>query len=287
MVFLWRAKKRRKEMAKLNKYPLTYPGNKFNETKEIISEIKQYDIIAEPFGGIFGFSRYIFHGQPSHCKFLINDIDGNLIALHEKIQTCDPLQWQKDLFKLFDEIKDMTDTAARKEAVTRAKTQPEWREFMTIAGDIYIKWRERAASKIKNIEYIGTLRKILDRCEFFNMDAFDFVELVNQREGRKLIYFDPPYFDSSNKSYCFDAMEINNKQLIHLDNTAIYIKILNILKAPPENTQILLVIALNVIMDYIFSPFEKKRYAKIYGMTHTSKSGEKLKRHIIHIIYGN
>ena len=70
----------------MNAHPFCYLGNKYLESKtklslymdKAIANINDYDIIAEPFCGIYGFSRYA-HLIGFKGEYLLNDINKDLI----------------------------------------------------------------------------------------------------------------------------------------------------------------------------------------------------------------
>lgn len=77
-------------MFKLDRFLLNYNGNKYNETKKYLSNYlnKDYDIICEPFCGIFGFSRYfIEYNQDYKGEIWLNDINKDLIDTMKILQS--------------------------------------------------------------------------------------------------------------------------------------------------------------------------------------------------------
>ena len=76
-------------MIRYDRFILNYQGNKYLETKKYFKEldIRDYDIIVEPFAGIFGFSRALYEMNPEYDGvFWINDIDPDLIAFYKQLK---------------------------------------------------------------------------------------------------------------------------------------------------------------------------------------------------------
>lgn len=259
-------------------YPISYNGNKYKETSEL--KIKQYDIIAEPFGGIFGFSRYIFFDQKKTTRFLINDCDKDLISLHLYFKNESTENIKKNLENLYENLKNKPDNDIRKYIKNNKYNDINHLFVFYIIQSCYLHTGDRIKQKINNIEKLNTLKIMFERCEFFNMDYKDFINKVKEYEGEKLIYFDPPYFNSSNKTYISSDCEISDNKRIYNDATQMYIDIKNYLD---EKIHCILIINYSALIHYVFEKYEKKRYSKIYN--HTGKKG--IKNKTIHIVYQN
>ena len=72
----------------MDRFILNYNGNKYNECKKYLHDVdyENFDYVCEPFGGIFGFSRFVHTVNKNFKKFLINDIDKNIIDFYKELK---------------------------------------------------------------------------------------------------------------------------------------------------------------------------------------------------------
>ena len=82
-----------------------YFGNKYNESKKYLNnfDYSKFKNICEPFGGTFGFSRYVYEIN-NNIQFHINDINKILIEICEYIKNNNDLG-----HKLEKYISDLTE----------------------------------------------------------------------------------------------------------------------------------------------------------------------------------
>ncbi len=75
----------------MNNFLFSYNGNKYLEIKKYFvssncfKDINDYDIIVEPFCGIFGFSRY-YYEKGFSGEIWLNDINSDLINYYNKMK---------------------------------------------------------------------------------------------------------------------------------------------------------------------------------------------------------
>lgn len=259
------------------RYPVSYSGNKYKEINKYLLDkfnYDQYDYIAEPFGGIFGFSRAI-SSINNHCIFLINDIDKNLIKVHNFFKKhTNFTNFVNSCKKIINNMKIKNDYELMTKIKKTTKNDIEHIFLRLYSQNAhYFSMKKRLISMLNDLDQIiENLKNILNRCVFFNMDYVVFCDKIKKLDNI-LIFFDPPYFNSQNMSYTSIKKNINNTIT---DNTLIYIDILDFM----ENSGKDCILILNKIgiFDYLFSPF----YHSEYDITY-QKSKNKTK----HVVYTN
>lgn len=267
---------------RLDRFIINYNGNKYREVKKILKEddelrkkIFESKYIAEPFGGIFGFSRACYElGYKG--KFLINDINKDLIDILKKLKG-NPTKVIKEIDEEAKKINETGETRAKRNKL-----------FLNSSRGCKLLYRgmceqffdyEKGQTKIKNyLEKKSVYNKFYKRVTFYNLDCIEFIEKV---EAKKPIYFfDPPYFDSSNEGY-FNIND-SNRFDVYYDNTTFYIKILESFKKYKS----LLIINKVDILNYMFKDYIYKEEIGTYGNT-LYKRGMKGKNKKHHITYTN
>ncbi len=260
----------------MDRFILNYNGNKYNETKKYLNDFilnSNYSYIAEPFGGIFGFSRYYYLLKNNkNLKFLINDIDTDLINFYKDLK--------KDFDSTINKIKKDFETLNinQDKELTKylIKNKDDFKIIRLISMSTCSCYSiKKFETKINNFikkknEYIDMFKKI----EFYNLEFNEFLELHNRKKNI-LFYFDPPYFNSNNLYYDTKFIDKND----YHDGTSIYIQILKHFEKNEKNLNISNLFVLNKIdiINYIFKKYIHSEYKGIYQNT-------KNKKH--HIIYG-
>ena len=71
-----------------SQFILNYTGQKFKETKELDEiDFSKYETIIEPFGGSFGFSRYLYEMKGlKDIEYIVYDNDEVLIDFYNYIK---------------------------------------------------------------------------------------------------------------------------------------------------------------------------------------------------------
>ena len=251
---------------KFDRYLLTYTGNKYRETKKYLEDldIKKYDIIVEPFGGIFGYSRALYEMNPNYSgEFWINDTNTDLIGVHQQLKDGKFNEIKEMVLKLIEPFeKDENDLNFNK---VKKKNS-----LLQLIVCFYINTRQKMKNKIKNYEEKqDDFKELLDKCSFFNMDFNDFLKQL-PTDKKCLILFDPPYFDSCNTDYTRGMEKYEDDGEIK-DNTQMYLDILDYFAAQARNLQnrktgndCLMIINNLSIMRYIFKDFQQEVYKVKY-----------------------
>lgn len=261
----------------MSTYPLTYSGNKYNEINKYLLNMydyNKYDYIAEPFGGIFGFSRAIA-AVNDHCIFLINDINKDLIKVHNFFKKKINLKnFIKKCKSIISNTKASNDSKLLYKLKNSKKNDIEHiflRIYATHA--FYVKAKKKMLELLDRLEdIIMNIRNILDRCIFFNMDYMDFCNKM-KKINNILFFFDPPYFNSNNMQY---TSLKKNKNKIIFDNTEFYINILDFMETSSKDC--ILILNKIAIFDFLYEPFYVDEYNMVY---------QKTKNKTNHVIYSN
>lgn len=254
----------------LNCYPIGYCGNKYRETKKYLDDIleginlNEIDIIVEPFGGIFGFSRVIHEKTDYKGQYWINDIEKDLIKTHKRIKS--------DWNGLRTELE---------EKLSKYKTDAELTDTLKKNSDYVMEkmcsFRGRLKKISKGHDKIRVFEKrksnykpFFKKVKFFNKTHSEFID--NLPKGKRiLIFFDPPYFNSSNAEYNHYCK--NGKDN---DQTIFYLDILNYFKNP--NYKSIMIMNKIALINYLFKDYMRKEYDNTYQI---------YKHKVKHIIYKN
>jgi len=186
----------------MDRFIINYNGNKYNEVKKYLKtdvETMDYDFIAEPFCGIFGFSRYFYllNGEKNKkTRFLLNDIETDLINFYKELK--------KDFDGTLKTIEDLMEEEDIKKAddnISKCETlQGSYilKKMSLFRAGLYVK--HKLLKKIENFKKKKTeYQEFFKICEFYNMDYKDFIEnVVKPKKKKTLIFYDPPYFNSNN-----------------------------------------------------------------------------------------
>lgn len=270
-------------MFKLDRFLLNYNGNKYNETKKYLSNYlnKDYDIICEPFCGIFGFSRYfIEYNQDYKGEIWLNDINKDLIDTMKILQS-DPSGLFVELENLLNKYntdKELSNYLKDK------KTEHKYiGTFRYICRTMHSNFYEvdKAYTKINNYKkYIEYYKIFFKKVKFFNLDCKDFINKIPKNK-KSLVFFDPPYFDSYNVDYINSNGRDNN---LYYDNTTIYIDILKTFKK--KNIDCLMIINKSDLIHYLFKKYLKTEYKGQYS--NTILLPNKVRKNIKwHMVYDN
>ena len=256
----------------MDRFIINYNGNKYNETKKYLKDDItdfNYDYVLEPFGGIFGFSRYYYLiNQNKKTKFLINDIDNELIDFYNSLKN--------DFDKTIKYITDFVESDDYKKFSCDSDLTNYLRKSdKSIIKNIFrgrsahLFGKEKGEKKIKNfITKKEDYKELFKRFTFSCMDVKAFLR-EHEAKKNKFIYFDPPYFNSCNEGY----QDIHIEEGYH-DGTSFYIDILNEFKA--NNGTCMLVLNEIALINYLFKDYIYKKYDGKY-----QNAGKKIKRHII------
>lgn len=277
---------KKEKIKRLDRFLLSYNGNKYNETKRyllpMIKNIEKYDIIAEPYCGIFGFSRAIFetHKNTFHGQFWLNDYDEELIKVLKQIKefkTVEDLKKIELKLNSYEKDADLTRDSGKNGMLL---------DLITRGMNERLKSIKKGKTKIKNYqEKLTEYKSFFDRVKFFNMDASDFVKMVNNTNKKALIFYDPPYFSSHNKGY----QKFNNEENIetYFDGTTCYLNIFKDFNDKDNNNTLYFIMNKIDILNFIFERYKISEIKGKYGNTQMKKGLTNIKSIKYHIIYAH
>ena len=279
-----------KKVDKLNKmdtFLYTYYGNKYLETRKYYDCFKikpGTKYIAEPFCGIFGFTRVHYEQNPdANVKYLLNDLNPHLIsnlkemkkdlkAYTKKIET--------ELKRLYEKHKtDETDRPLVVYFQQGRETDPLiyicdiiLRNYQSVNFfHCRLSREDRQAKKYDEYYKDGhfmprlenfkkkfeTYKKFLKKCSFYNLPWDEFVEKINKKHDKVVYYMDPPYLLQESSEYF-----VKNKE--YLDPTKITTDIIKYFKNKERKNDYIYHCNTLEMIDLLIGEFKKEKYSKVY-----------------------
>ena len=115
--------------------------------------------------------------------------------------------------------------------------------------------------KIMNFKAkIPEYKKLFKKLRFKNKDVADLKIPTNKNV---LVFYDPPYFDSCNKTYMQKPTTIKGKFIRYPDNTKLYLDVLN--KFKNYSFDQIMIINFTCLMHHLFGEYEDRRYDRQYN----------------------
>lgn len=214
-----------------NHFIFAYAGNKRNEVKDILPHINLdgIDTFIEPFCGTSAVSFALSQQQPLKYKYILNDIDTELISLYVA-------------------MKDPSELAFIENEVDRLlKDLNEEKYYEILAKNTIFSYIIARIHYMFRIGIYGRTRAIKKACKFhkqpivnfmrtedINLSSVDALDIMENhlRNPKCVIYLDPPYMKTASKDYYkkHDEMYVIYDYLAILNKDDIKCKIyLNIL----------------------------------------------------------
>jgi site-specific DNA-adenine methylase len=258
-----------------------YIGSKRLDLKffeKYIPDPQKIDFCVEPFGGSGYTSLYLF-SKNNNIKSIVNDLDPKLINFFNEIKR-DEDAVINGVNKMISERPNKEEYEVLKKEYKEDKGDNLRKAILYLFLKKYHGIREflHPAEKVINIlkkEKFETFFKWVKNTEYNLKDFKETMEDLKKYKNKRLfVFFDPPYFESFNSDYSnFKAHKEDNNII---DNTQIYIDILDYLKSCKRNT--MLIINKNAITKYIYSKYILGDYKKTYQYTKSNTE---------HLIIGN
>ena len=192
---------------------LNYVGSKYDETKKEISKISiNYDkikICVEPFGGSFGFSRWLyFDKQKKDIEYHIYDIDKQLIDFYKFIKGLSYDEFQDFIDKynnIQDDIKIKCGLGSNKKRQLSKKKLDEYCKTIEDKNIKYMVQRNTTRNQfcvtsIKKMKDMIQCYEMFKNTTFYNLDYND-IDLNKYDFDTTLFYLDPPYLACENSYY--------------------------------------------------------------------------------------
>jgi site-specific DNA-adenine methylase len=243
---------------KLDRFIINYNGNKYNETKKYLSDIdiSEYDIIAEPFCGIFGFSRKMYELYPDFKgEIWLNDFDSDLIKIIKQLKT-NPLKFIKNVENQIKKYEGV-DMAMTKDKTKSYEVSYIFRTFTRHLMSINL-----GEKKIRNYkEKLDIYEDFFKNVKLFNLDYIKFLDELPKNK-KVLIFFDPPYIDSNNKGYQkFEGDTVDRKEFY--DPSTTFIKIKDYFDN--KNFDCLAIFNYLGLLDYFYKEYKTEEIKSRYG----------------------
>lgn len=195
----------------MKQFMLNYVGQKYDETKKEMSKINlnydNYKIVVEPFGGSFGFSRWLYFDKKINVKYHIYDVDTDLINFYQFLKSLS-LNEINDFFDRYNKIQDDIYIKCKMEnkppdRVLNSKKLVEYFETIEDPNLKYLCMTNNKRNQYCKVSYktnMGCYHEMFKHITFFNTEIKDFD--INQYDKKTtLIYLDPPYLACDNSFY--------------------------------------------------------------------------------------
>lgn len=236
----------------------SYHGNKRGEYKHFAPLIKttKFNKFIEPFCGSCSTTfRLMQELEDDNIKYYCNDNDQDLIKFFDYVKK----QNYSEFINYFNKKRKIT--KQEYEELKKEKTMLNYLFFRTF----YAMREGLFPTKKKFIDRKYTDYELLDfnikKVNFSNMDYSEIFKKY-QDDKHALFFIDPPYFSSFNQTYIsFKNNKEYDENKILVDNTQMYVDILNLLKS---NCKVLLIINDCAITRELYKDFIKNDYKKIY-----------------------
>ena len=252
-----------------SQFILNYTGQKFKETKELDSiDFSKYKTIVEPFGGSFGFSRYLYEIKGlKDIQYIIYDNDKELIEFYNHIKQLliddnfedfineynSKMDYIKENFKYKDH-KTYINAKTTKEFIQNIEN--EHLKFMmekNIIGGCRL-----AVNKKNKLKFLDMIKQTT-----FIHNQFNKEDLMKYNKDDTLFYLDPPYLLEDNNAYK------NTLDMKHFYEDIIYLF---------ENNKSIFIHSYNYLLNYVFGKYKRMEYEKKYMVS---------RRIVPHYVYGS
>lgn len=242
---------------------LNYVGSKYQESKHIDIlniDFDKYETIIEPFGGSFGFSRYLHEKKKlTHLNYIIYDNDEDLIKFYQYFKSLIIENKHIDFINEYnEEVQKIKDNCSPIKTSPSLLNGKEFTVFLNnykhenIYMDYLIHKNHSQGSQFSRTSFkknCGFFELIKSATFIFsNFEDIDDDILTNKKT---LIYLDPPYIATDNSPY--KNVNINSS----------FEKIIKVY----EFAQCLMVHQYNFFLMYIFKDYKQHVYDKKYSFT--------------------
>lgn len=244
-----------------NHFIIPYSGNKRQEVETIHESLNLDGIetIIEPFCGTSAMSFYLSQLYPKRFKYILNDLDENLMELYAVMKDETKYNELVEKIKEYHDFvfKNDLDENGKKERYKNIKLMNNLSSWVFIntyytimAGLFPASGGRKKIRDYNNIPVINFLRN--EDIEFKCEDALNIVKKYKDDKS-VLIFLDPPYLNSDNSFYKHRGLEIY---------PYLYETKLNTLKS-----SIYLVVNLIEPIRNMFEEYFVKTYSKKYDRT--------------------
>tara|TARA_R110002153_G_C13168157_1_gene483805 strand:+ start:87 stop:866 length:780 start_codon:yes stop_codon:yes gene_type:complete len=253
-----------------SQFIINYVGTKFRESKHLDIDIDKYDTIIEPFGGSFGYSRYLWLNKEK-CKdkkYIIYDTNKELIDLYNHLKETDIEIFLKEYNSLCDNVFDLFKTGKDKSQI---KTKDSIKWIDENVDDVHLKFlliQNIKSSPISRVYWKLNIafKEMFKCCEFIHQD-FTTIDLSIYDNEKTLIYLDPPYAFECNGFY-----KVSDEDTLYKN---FWERLIHLFKNDKFNC--LLIHSYNYLVDYILKEYAYQEYDIKYGTTGN------IRKHIVYL----
>ena len=252
-----------------SQFILNYTGQKFKETKELNEiDFSKYKTIIEPFGGSFGFSRYLYEMKGlKDIEYIVYDNDEVLIDFYNYIKQLLIDDKFDDFVNEYNNImEDIFNKFKTGKDNSQIKKKPSKLYLETLNINKYLMFliKKNIICMIPRVSYKKKL-KFLDmiKTTTFIYSKFNRQEIMKYDKENTLFYLDPPYLFEDNTSY----NNIGDMKTFYEDIMYLF-----------ENNKTIFIHSYNYLLNNIFGKYKQLQYTKRYG-----NSGKIVQ----HFVYGS
>lgn len=194
------------------KFILNYVGQKYEESKKEMSKINlSYDkvkTVVEPFGGSFGFSRWLYYDKKlKDIEYHVYDIDSDLINFFNHLKSLS-LEEFINFFDRYNKIQDSIYTICQMATKSPSRTLDSKKliKYFETIEEPNMKFMVKTNNKrnqyckISYKENMDEYYEMLKKVSFFNIGIKD-LDFEKYDFDTTLFYLDPPYLACDNSFY--------------------------------------------------------------------------------------
>lgn len=196
----------------MKRFFITYMGAKYQESPKLERyDFRGYKTVVEPFGGTYGFSRWLYSDQDmTDTRYVVYDIDAALIAFYKALQA-DAVGVLAGYHALKSEVEAAcADTPERKAKYKHRNllVKPVAMRFIEDAEHYpeAVRWMVKHELEVSIFPVLNAKKPdpafvaMLDRVEFHE-EAFTHDMIERYDASTTLWYLDPPYLMECNTKY--------------------------------------------------------------------------------------
>jgi site-specific DNA-adenine methylase len=242
----------KKKVTYNNHFLFSYPGNKRKEYPEIVKvcSLDGVETIIEPFCGSCAFSFFLARDNPKKFKYILNDVDKNLIDLMEILKDTEKLKAFQD--EMNEIAKDLDKEKYKAlEGLTRFFIHNKIHQIRSGLFPVKYNYKPIDLEKCPVVQFVRN-----EDVTFSNIDA---VQLIDEHKDSEkvFIFCDPPYLLSSNGFYDDDygKTSVNIYEYIYKNDLRDF------------KSKILLTLEKNMFVNLLFDKYKKTEFDKKYTGT--------------------
>lgn len=258
------------------RFYFSYFGGKSKELKYFknLYENLNFKTVVEPFCGSCAFSSdfYETHAEDKKIKYIINDLDSQLIRMLKDVKKNSFKKYVIYLNETYSKVKD-----SKEEYDKLKKNKNSLLDYVFLRKVFSIRPGLFPTNKNFTFSYedYEKIDKFIKKAQIFNKDYKTILEKY-KNDKSALVFLDPPYFMSYNDCYTSKGKGFSNslnKKSEWIDPTIEYINILNFFKE--AKCLIIMIINKTSLLEYFFNDFLIGEYDVKYQTT------KKINKHLI------